>query len=235
MKASQARTALKRHARSDKAKGLQRFFKTAPGEYGHGDIFIGVMVPQTRQVAREFAELPLLEVTKLLRSRVHEERLLALIILVNRFERGAQQERRAIYQFYMRHRPHINNWDLVDASASQIVGGFLMDRDRWPLRKLANSRSLWDRRIAVVACFCFIRESDFADILWLAERLMKDKEDLMHKAIGWMLREMGKRDPKALEKFLDLHASEMPRTMLRYSIEKLSAQKRKAYMRQGAQ
>ena len=181
---------------------LARFFKTGPGQYGEGDRFIGVKVPTTRKVAKEFKSLPLPEVECLLHSEIHEERLLALVILVGQFEKGDEATRKRIYDLYLANTRHVNNWDLVDLSAPQIVGGYLETRSRKPLDRLAKSASLWERRISILATHWFIRHGDFADTLRIAEKLLGDKEDLIHKAVGWMLREVGKRDVAVLEGFL---------------------------------
>ena len=210
---------------------LARFFKTGHGQYGEGDRFIGVKVPVTRKVAREFKSLPLPDVECLLHSEIHEERLLALVILVGQFETGDDSARKRIYDLYLANTKHINNWDLVDLSAPQIVGGYLENRSRKPLDRLAKSASIWERRISVVATHWIIRHGDFADTLRIAEKLMTDKEDLIHKAAGWMLREVGKRDVAALEEFLSEHCRVMPRTMLRYAIERFPEEKRQAYLK----
>ncbi len=209
---------------------LARFFKTGPGQYGEGDRFIGVKVPTTRKVAKEFKSLPLAEVECLLHSEIHEERLLALVILVGQFEKGDDATRKTIYNLYLANTRHINNWDLVDLSAPQIVGGYLEDRSRRPLDRLVKSASLWERRISILATHWFIRHGDFADTLRIAEELLGDKQDLIHKAVGWMLREVGKRDVTVLEEFLGQHCRVMPRTMLRYAIEQFSEKKRRKYM-----
>ena len=210
---------------------LARFFKTGPGQYGEGDRFIGVKVPVTRKVAWEFKSLPLAEVECLLHSEIHEERLLALVILVGQFEKGDDAARKRINDFYLASTKHINNWDLVDLSAPQIVGGNLETRSRRPLDRLAKSASLWERRISILATHWFIRHGDFADTLRIAEKLLTDGEDLIHKAVGWMLREVGKRDLVVLEEFLSEHCRAMPRTMLRYAIERFPEGKRQAYLK----
>ncbi len=230
MDARKARIALHTFANPRKAEFLKGFFKTAPGEYGHGDIFLGVMVPQTRQVARQFSTLPLAEIQKLLRSKIHEERLLALMIVVEQYAKADEAGRERVYTFYLRNLHCVNNWDLVDCSAHLVVGPHLENGDRRLLYKLARSKRLWDRRVAVLSTMHYIRQNDFEDILKLAALLLKDKEDLMHKAVGWMLREVGKRDPAVLEKFLKTHCRAMPRTMLRYAIERFPKAKRKFYM-----
>jgi 3-methyladenine DNA glycosylase AlkD len=225
------RAALSAHADPRQAEILQRFFKTGPGQYGEGDIFIGVMVPQTRAVAKAFRTAPLDEIAGLLKSRVHEERLLALMMLVEQYARGNEKTKKAVYASYLRNTRHINNWDLVDLSAPQIVGGHLMARDRSILRKLAVSKSLWERRISVLATFRFIKDDDFSDAIAIAEMLIDDEHDLIHKAVGWMLREIGKRDMAVEEEFLRGKYKRMPRTMLRYAIERFPEKKRKSYLR----
>lgn len=207
-----------------------RFFKTGPGEYGEGDLFLGIRVPVTKKVARKFKELPVDEVLKLLKSKYHEERLLALIMLVNRFKKETDKEQKKIYEAYLSHTEYINNWDLVDGSAHQIVGGYLFERDRKPLYQLAKSKSLWERRISMIATYTFIKKNDFVDTLKLSEILLPDEEDLIHKAVGWMLREVGKLDLEVEEKFLQKHYKKMPRTMLRYAIEKFVEKKRQGYL-----
>ncbi len=224
----QVRAALRRRADSTKAAILQRFFKTGKGEYGEGDCFIGVMVPEQRRVARDFAGLELEGIAELLAGPIHEERLTALIILVNRFRRARPAERRRIYTFYMRHRRRINNWDLVDLSAPYIVGPCASGAR---LGRLARSRSVWDRRIAMLATFDAIRQGNPVPALRIAEMLLADEHDLIHKAAGWMLREVGKRcGEAALRGFLDRHAAAMPRTMLRYAVERLPERERRGYL-----
>jgi 3-methyladenine DNA glycosylase AlkD len=213
-----------------KARILQGFFKTGKGEYGEGDAFLGVTVPAVRKLARQFQGLNLREVRPLLRSRIHEERLLALLILILKFQKSRETDRKRIFAFYCRHRRYINNWDLVDVSAPHIVGAHLVDRDRSFLRRLASSRRLWDRRIAVLSTFAFIRRGQYRDTLVLARKLLQDPEDLMHKAIGWMLREIGNRAPAVEKEFLRRYCREMPRTMLRYAIERFPPRKRKAFL-----
>jgi 3-methyladenine DNA glycosylase AlkD len=233
MKAADVRKELKSMAEPEKAAILQRFFKTGPSQYGEGDIFIGVMVPQSRQVAKKFNQLPLGEVRTLLYSRVHEERLVALLILAWRYSSASSsREKEEIVKFYLDHIKRVNNWDLVDLSAPNILGAHLVDRDgrRRLLYRLAGSENVWERRVAIVATHHFIRNGDFSDTLKIAEMLLQDRHDLIHKAVGWMLREVGKRDAAAEEEFLEKHCSVMPRTMLRYAIERLSERKRRRYM-----
>jgi 3-methyladenine DNA glycosylase AlkD len=236
MKAADVRKELQSMADPDKAAILQRFFKTGPRQYGEGDIFIGVIVPQSRQVAKKFSQLPLGEVRTLLYSRIHEERLVALLILAWRYSstsRSSRKEKEEIVNFYLDNIKQVNNWDLVDLSAPNILGAHLLvDRDdrRLLLYRLAESENVWERRIAILATHYFIRNGDFSDTLKIAEMLLQDRHDLIHKAAGWMLREVGKRDAAAEEAFLEKHCSVMPRTMLRYAIERLPESKRHRYM-----
>ena len=209
---------------------LQRFFKTGPGQYGEGDVFLGIRVPASRALARQCADLPFADVEKLLHDKYHEARLLALILLVGRYERGDNAERQRVYRAYLANTDCINNWDLVDLSAPSIVGAHLESRSRAPLDKLAKSKDLWERRIAIVATYWFIRLRQFDDTLRISTALLGDTHDLIHKAVGWMLREVGKRDESVLEHFLDEHAKTMPRTALRYSIERMTPERRKHYM-----
>jgi len=211
----------------------QRFFKTGPGQYGEGDQFLGIRVPVLRSHLPAFRDAPLAAVLETLRSPWHEERLFALLLMVARFSWADRQDRDTLYGAYLAHTAHINNWDLVDCSAPQIVGAALEQRDRAILRELARSQSIWERRIAVIATLHFIRQSSFDDCLEVAELLLADRHDLMHKAVGWMLREVGKRDLEIEERFLRRHASAMPRVMLRYAIEKLPESKRKNYLQIG--
>ena len=216
------------------AENCRRFFKTGPGEYGEGDVFLGIRVPVLRKFVREIRDDVSLETaSELLQGKFHEARLLALMLMVKLFEQADDSAKREIYAAYLSHTSHINNWDLVDSSAAPIVGGWLFTRDRRPLYKLAKLNSLWERRIAVIATFHFIRKNDFADTLKLCELLLRDDHDLMHKACGWMLREVGKRDVKTLEAFLEKHAAQMPRTMLRYAIEKFPEPRRHFFLRLG--
>lgn len=230
--APQALQALQAQRNADKAAFFQRFFKCGPGQYGEGDQFLGLSVPQVRAVLAQYRTLPLPECVELLQSPYNEARLLAVLALVAHYERkrASDAERQAVFDTYLAQRARVNNWNLVDSSAPAIVGAHLLRRDRTLLNTLAQSPVLWDRRIAVLATFAFIRASDFADTLRLCEQLLCDREDLMHKACGWMLREVGKRDEAALRHFLDAHAARMPRTMLRYALEKLPPQARANYM-----
>jgi 3-methyladenine DNA glycosylase AlkD len=225
------RKRLRQYADRDQAALLQRFFKTGPGEYGEGDVFIGVTVPCSRKVAKEYGDLALKEVVQLLRSRVHEERLVALLILVSQFQSADEKGRGRIYRTYLANHAFINNWDLIDLSAHPILGGFLQGKDQAPLYALARSGSLWKRRMAVLATFRNIRDHDLKETLKIARMLLKDQEDLIHKAVGWMLREVGKRDQPLLESFLKKHHQKMPRTMLRYAIERFPEPKRQRYLK----
>ncbi|MEA2166226.1 MAG: hypothetical protein QOK37_4353 [Thermoanaerobaculia bacterium] len=212
------------------AQGHLRFFQCGPGQYGEGDAFLGIKVPPLRAMSKEFTPIEVAEAVALLESKWHEARLLALMILTRKYERSEEPERDAIYRAYLANTNRINNWDLVDSSAHLIVGAHLRDRDRSPLMELARSESLWERRIAIIATLDFIRHDDFVDTLRIAEMLLGDRHDLIHKASGWMLREVGKRDQAALERFLGKHASAMPRTMLRYAIERFPSELRAKYM-----
>lgn len=212
---------------------LQRFFKTGVGQYGEGDVFIGVRVPITRKVCRQFKDLPLPEIAKLLDSEVHEHRLAAVILLGEQYARANEQKRQAIYDLYLEklRQGRINNWDIIDISAEHVVGAHLKDNDQKTLFDLSKSQDLWQRRVAIISTFAYIKKGDPGTTLVLAEILLHDNHDLIQKATGWMLREVGKRvDEQLLTKFLDEYAHEMPRTMLRYSIEKLTPEKRQYYM-----
>ncbi len=223
------------YGRPRQSSDTAAFFKTGPGYYGEGDIFIGVMVPQSRQIAKKFSQLPLGEVRILLYSRIHEERLVALLILAWRYSSSSSSsmEKEEIAKFYLGHIKQVNNWDLVDLSAPNILGAHLVDRDdrRRLLYRLAGSENVWERRIAILATLRFIRNGDFSETLKIAGMLLHDKHDLIHKAVGWMLREVGKRDAVAEEVFLEKHCIAMPRTMLRYAIERLPESKRRRYIR----
>lgn len=222
--------ALQKQADPNKALVSARFFKTAKGQYGEGDVFIGVTVPEQRQIAKRFIGVGLSDIKKLLDSKIHEHRLTGLFILVYQFQKAKEVDRKNIYNFYLKNKNQVNNWDLVDSSASYIVGEFLMDQDRLKLYTLARSKNMWDRRIAIVATHAFIKKGDLVDTFKISEILLQDKEDLLHKAAGWMLREAGKKDQKKLEVFLKKHTRAMPRTMLRYAIERLPEKKRKMYL-----
>lgn len=224
---------LRNFVRPDKAKILMRFFKTGKGEYGEGDEFLGLITEETRSVAKKYSSLSLPDISKLLTSKIHEERSVAVRILWRQFKKADLNGKKKIYDFYFENISGINNWDLVDGSAPLIVGGFLYlsKSPRSILYELAKSNDLWKKRIGMMACFYFIREKDFKDALKIAEILVEDKEDLIQKAVGWMLREIGNRDVSAEETFLRKFYKKMPRTMLRYAIEKFSGEKRKKYLK----
>jgi 3-methyladenine DNA glycosylase AlkD len=227
--------AVRRHMRElcdpADARNLAWFFKTGPGQYGEGDRFLGLRVPVLRELARTFRSMPLDETLNLLDSPWHEERLLALFLMVRMYEKGNDDVRAAVFDAYVENLRCVNSWDLVDASAASIVGRHLRHGDRSLLRRLARSGVLWERRVAIIATYWYIRDEEFDDTLAIATILVNDREDLIHKAVGWMLREIGKRDLAAERRFLDHHAPTMPRTMLRYAIEKFSPELRGHYMR----
>jgi len=208
---------------------LQRFFKTGKGEYGEGDIFLGIKVPEQRKIAKKYINLSLTELENLLNSTIHEYRFTALVILSAKYKKG--NEKKAIFDFFIKNIENINNWDLVDCFAPSIVGDFLQDKKRDILYKLCRSRNIWKKRIAIISTFAFIRKNGFEDAFAISKVLLNDKHDLIHKAVGWMLREIGKRDQNAQEMFLQKHYKAMPRTMLRYAIEKFSKEKRELYFK----
>ena len=213
------------------AEHSQRFFKTGKGEYGEGDIFLGIRVPLLRKLVKKYRGISITEVRKLLHSKFHEERLLAVLMLVQLFKSGDESVQKQVYDLYLENTEFINNWDIVDISASNIVGAHLYEKDKAPLYDLVQSKNLWERRIAIISTFYFIRQNEFDDTLKIAEILLNDKEDLIHKAVGWMLREVGKREIEFEEEFLQEHYKIMPRTMLRYAIEKFPETSRKMYLR----
>jgi 3-methyladenine DNA glycosylase AlkD len=215
----------------DIAAHSQRFFKTGPGEYGEGDVFLGIRVPAVRKAVARYPDVPRSIVGRLIRCRYHEVRLFAVLALVAKFNRPGCSDQESIYRQYLSNTEYINNWDLVDSSAHQIVGGWLNSRDRSDLDKLSGSQSLWERRIAIIATLHFIRQKQFDDTLRIADHLLRDDHDLIHKAVGWMLREVGKRDKSIEVQFLLPRYREMPRVMLRYAIEHFSAQERRAYLK----
>jgi len=218
-------------ANPGKAEVLQRFFKTGPGQYGEGDLFLGVVVPLSRKIAKKYAGLPFEQISRLLESKIHEERLIALLILIEQFNRGDEEKKGRAFHLYLQHTAFINSWDLVDLSADKIVGAYLEGRPRDLLRGLAQSGSIWERRIAIIGTFHFIKQGRHEDTLSIAGLLVRDREDLIHKAVGWMLREVGKRcSEEAEEAFLREHAEHMPRTMLRYATERFSPEKRRFYL-----
>jgi 3-methyladenine DNA glycosylase AlkD len=236
---------LKKLAHPEKAKLFGRYFKTGKGEYGEGDKFLGIMTGPVQELARKYQDLSFSDLQKLLKGVYHEERTLAVMILVGQFKRGEKEQKEKVFQFYLKNTKRINNWDLVDISAPKIVGeylGTMIDgkwlmvngekiRGREILYKLVRSENLWERRIAIMATFAFIRENDFTDTLKISEILLSDKQDLIHKACGWGLREIGKRDQEVEERFLKKHLKKMSRTMLRYAIEKFPEEKRQEYLR----
>lgn len=229
--AAQAIAALRKRASKERAAVNMRFFKTGKGQYGEGDQFIGVTVPNTRIVAKTFIELSMSGVKKLLRSPIHEVRLLGVILWTMQFAKGDDRNRKAIFDAYLASASRMNNWDLVDTSAPTIVGEWLVGRDRRVLSRLAKSKLLWERRIAIVATYAFIRRGDASTTFVIADLVMNDGEDLMHKATGWMLREVGKKcGRKALVDYLKPRYTAMPRTMLRYAIEHFPAVERKRWL-----
>ena len=217
-------------ANKDKAEIYQRFFKTGKGEYGEGDIFMGITVPLQRKAAKKYLNLSVPKIQELLKSKIHEYRLTALFILINKYKKSNEAEKENLFNLYLENIKFINNWDLVDSSAHHILGDFLFEKEKKILYDLANSNNLWKKRISIIATFNFIRKNEFEDALTIAEILLNDKHDLIHKAVGWMLREIGNRDIKTEKKFLRFHYKKMPRTMLRYSIEKFPENKRKKYL-----
>ncbi len=226
-----AESALKKLADPERAKQLARYFKTGSGQYGEGDRFYGIRVPDIRKTARQFQELQLEEIESLLQSPMHETRLLSLLMLLDRYRVGGESIKKQIFLFYKTHTKRINNWDLVDISAPGIIGVHIFEKDRSLLFTLAKSSNVWERRIAVIATMYFISKNDLEDTFTICEKLLTDTHDLMHKACGWALREAGKKDIKRLESFLETHIKRMPRTMLRYAIEKFPEKKRKAYLK----
>ena len=225
------RQALRRHRNGKKAKILRGFFKTGIGEYAEGDLFLGVTVPILRKLAGQFKDIELKSAVKLLRSSIHEERLLALLILILKYRGSSLQVKEKIYRIYLKNTRYINNWDLVDVTAKHIIGDFLRDKDKGVLYEMARSPLLWDRRIAILSTFHFIENYQFDDTIRIAELLLSDRHDLIHKAVGWMLREVGKRNLYMEEKFLKKNHMAMPRTMLRYAIEKFPESKRDLYLK----
>jgi 3-methyladenine DNA glycosylase AlkD len=225
------RKILKLNSNEEYSKTAQWFFKTGPGGYGEGDRFIGIRVPVIRKIAREFYRISYDELQEMLSSPFHEERLTAVLILVIKFKKGDESEREKIFKFYLKNRKGINNWDLIDLSAPNIIGSYLLNKETDLLFKFAASKNLWDRRIAILSTFTFIRANEFAASLKICRMLLNDKHDLIHKAAGWMLREIGNRNLKAEEEFLKKYYKKMPRTMLRYAIEKFPETKRQGYLK----
>jgi 3-methyladenine DNA glycosylase AlkD len=225
------RNELKGLSDSSYAAVSRRFFKTGPGDYGEGDRFIGVRVPALRRLSKKYSPFPCELSARLLKSPVHEERHLALFLLMQRYQTGQERLKEEIYRLYLGHTAYINNWDLVDTSAEHIVGHYLLEKDKGPLHRLAKSASLWERRIAIVATFSYIKIKHFEDTLTIAAILLQDEHDLIQKAVGWMLREVGKRDQTVETAFLNVHYKAMPRTMLRYAIEKFPEPLRQDYLK----
>ena len=222
---------LKKYSSPQKAVILQRFFKTGKGQYGEGDKFIGVVVPDIRKVVKKYQDLALTEVLSLLHSKIHEERLCALLILVNQYEKGDSKKQKQIFDLYLKNYKYINNWDLVDLTAPRVVGTYLIDKPKDILYRLAKSKNLWQRRVAILSTFAFIYQGDSRETIKISKILLHDQHDLIHKAVGWMLREVGKRcGQKELEFFLKKYYQQMPRTMLRYAIERLPEIRRKKYL-----
>ena len=213
---------------SEKAQIYQRFFKTGKGEYGEGDSFLGLTVPQQRKIAKSYVDISLSDLQQLLDSKIHEFRFTALVILVNKYTKNKDKK---YFDFYLKNIKNINNWDLVDATAPQIIGDYLLNKNKEVLYQLANSDNLWEKRISIISTLMFISKNQFGDTLKISEILLTDKHDLIHKAVGWMLREVGKRNQKIEEEFLDKYYRKMPRTMLRYAIEKFKEDKRQYYLK----
>ena len=230
MNLSEIKRETKKQANPKQAVILQRFFKTGKGEYGEGDIFYGIKVPVQRIIEKQFKELAFDDIKVLISSKVHEERLIAAFILVDQYKKGDEKKKKTVFDFYLKNRKGINNWDLVDLSAPKIVGEYLLDKEKDLLYKFARSKDLWEKRIAILSTLTFIRDHFFEDTLNISEILLNDKHDLIHKAVGWMLREVGNRDMQTEEEFLRKHYKTMPRTMLRYAIEKFPEKKRKDYL-----
>ena len=220
---------------ANRAKNLSWFFKTGKGQYGEGDIFLGIPVPEQRKVAKKYADLSLGDLQELLNSKMHEHRFTALVILISKYRKAEENGKKEIFDVYLKNTENVNNWDLVDLSAPRIVGDYLLNRERSILYKLVRSDSLWERRISILSTFTFIDNNDFEDALNISELLLRDEHDLIHKAVGWALREIGKKNQNVEEQFLAKHYLHMPRTMLRYAIEKFDEKKRKKYLNKAPQ
>ncbi len=231
MNLNEVKKVIRANANKDHAKTMQWFFKTGKGEYGEGDRFVGIKVPVQRKIAKQFEELDLEDLQTLLNSVIHEERLISLLILVAKYNTADEKVKEKIYHFYKKNSKKINNWDLVDLSAPKIIGNHLLNRDKQILYKYAYSNNLWEKRISIISTYSFIKNHDFKTTLEISDILLNDDHDLIHKAVGWMLREVGKQDLKTLENFLKPRYNKMPRTMLRYSIEKFPEKKRIKYLK----
>ena len=229
----QLKKELKEKENLEQAKLLQRFFKTGKGEYAEGDVFLGIKVPVQREIAKKYTDLNFNELQELLNSKIHEHRFIALVILMSKYKKAKKNnlEKRRIFEFYLKNTERINNWDLVDVSCQKIVGDFMIKENSNLLRDLAKSKNLWERRIAIISTGAFIAKRNFGETLVISEMLMNDEHDLIHKAVGWMLREVGKRNKNILELFLEQRHKQMPRTMLRYAIEKFPEDERKKWMK----
>lgn len=230
MNLKELRKRIKVESNEQQAKSLQWFFKTGAGDYGEGDVFVGIKMPVQRIIAKQFIDIKYGEIKELVTSKIHEERMIGFLILMGKFEKGNAIEKENVYKFYIRNRKGINNWDLVDITAPKIVGQHLLFKNKDLLFKFAQSKNLWERRIAILSTFTFIREGEFETAFKISKILLNDEHDLIHKAVGWMLREIGKRDLNAEENFLNTRYKKMPRTMLRYAIEKFPEVKRKKYL-----
>ena len=214
----------------EKAKKLSGFFKTGKGQYGEGDLFLGIPVPEQRKIAKKYVDLSSNDIQKLLNSKTHEHRLTALLVLIFKYKKAENSGKEQIFNFYLKNTKNINNWDLVDLSAPKIIGDYLVNKDKLILYELAKSNNLWERRISILSTFKFIANNDFKDALKISELLLHDRHDLIHKAVGWALREIGKRNQEVEERFLTKYCTQMPRTMLRYAIEKFDETKRKFFL-----
>lgn len=223
-------TELKRLGNKEYAARLGKYFKTGKGEYGEGDRFLGIQVPVLRKIVNKYRNISIGEVSELIKSQFHEERLFSVLMLVEHFKSANDKDKKIIYTVYLSNTKYINNWDLVDASAGHIVGAYLLTRDKKPIYVLARSKNIWERRISIMSTSHFIKYNNYVDTLNIAEMLLGDEEILIHKAVGWMLREIGKRDLALEERFLGKYYKSMPRTLLRYAIEKFPEEKRKSYL-----
>ncbi len=225
------KTELKKTGDKKIAAHSLKFFKTKKGEYGEGDKFLGIRVPVLRKIAKTYQDIAINDISELIKSKWHEQRLLSVLMIINAFKKGDQNIKKAIYELYLENTEFINNWDIVDISASNIAGAYLENKDKKPIYDLALSKNLWERRISIISTHHFIKNNDFKNALNISDILIKDKEDLIHKAVGWTLREVGKRSLKTEEEFVKNRYKNMPRTMLRYAIERFEENKRKKYLK----